>query len=74
MVTAHAVESIGRFPYAGYQDVEFVKCCGVIYPLTPCCHASAKGCDGYTGCRKCYAEVPSEFGAGWYEDEWKGQP
>lgn len=74
MVTAPAVESLGRFPYAGYPDVEFVKSGGVIYPLTPCCQASAKGCDGYIGCRKCYTEVDPAFGAGWCEDEWKGQP
>jgi hypothetical protein len=27
------------------------------YYLTPCCDASDKGCDGYVGCRACYAEI-----------------
>lgn len=35
---------------------------GLVYPLTPCCDASAKGCDGYVGCRGCYEEVSPAFG------------
>lgn len=31
--------------------------------LTGCCGATAKGCDGYTGCRACYDEVDSRLGA-----------
>jgi hypothetical protein len=30
--------------------------------LTECCHASAKGCDGYVGCRACYTEVDPALG------------
>lgn len=40
----------------------------VVYPLTPCCHASGKGCDGYTGCRACYQEVSPLFGDCWEHD------
>lgn len=36
---------------------------GLLMGLTYCCSASAKGCDGYIGCRNCYDEVPSYLGA-----------
>lgn len=36
---------------------------GSLLGLTACCGATAKGCDGYTGCRSCYKEVPSYLGA-----------
>lgn len=32
------------------------------YHPTPCCGASAKGCDGYIGCRACYHEIDPAFG------------
>lgn len=35
---------------------------GMDYRLTECCQASAKGCDGYTGCRACYRPVDPEIG------------
>lgn len=35
---------------------------GLRYYLTDCCGASAKGCDGYTGCRACHAEVDPALG------------
>lgn len=35
---------------------------GMRYYLTPCCGASAKGCDGYIGCRACYAEIDPSLG------------
>jgi len=39
-----------------------------VYPLTPCCGATGKGCDGYTGCRSCYEEVSPLFGDCWRPD------
>jgi hypothetical protein len=36
---------------------------GQLTGLTACCNATAKGCDGYTGCRNCYREVESYLGA-----------
>lgn len=30
--------------------------------LTDCCYASAKGCEGYTGCRACYGEIDPNLG------------
>lgn len=45
---------------------------GVIAPLTPCCRASGKGCDGYIGCRACYREVSYGFGDCWKLDEERG--
>jgi hypothetical protein len=35
---------------------------GEAFYVTPCCGASAKGCDGYTGCRACYVEVDPATG------------
>lgn len=35
---------------------------GMSYYLTECCGASAKGCDGYIGCRACYQEIDPELG------------
>lgn len=35
---------------------------GMRYYLTDCCGASAKGCDGYIGCRACYNEVDPVLG------------
>lgn len=32
------------------------------YYLTDCCLASAKGCDGYIGCRACYQEIDDLLG------------
>jgi hypothetical protein len=29
---------------------------------TPCCGATAKGCDGYTGCRACYRPIDPALG------------
>jgi hypothetical protein len=68
------VKVIGSFPFLGYDQVQFAECDGLIYPLTPCCHASAKGCDGYVGCRRCYQELEPGFGACWTTDEWTGKP
>ena len=31
--------------------------------LTSCCGATAKGCDGYIGCRDCYREIDSFLGS-----------
>ena len=40
---------------------------GMLYALTPCCHASGKGMghdddEGYVGCRKCHEWVDWKFG------------
>lgn len=41
---------------------------GMLYPLTPCCHASGKGMGhddedgGYVGCRSCHEEVDDKYG------------
>lgn len=34
---------------------------GPFYP-SPCCGASAKGCDGYIGCRACYKPIDPSYG------------
>lgn len=35
---------------------------GINYRLTECCSASAKGMEGGTGCRACYAYIDSQYG------------
>ena len=40
---------------------------GKLVGLTACCGATAKGCDGYIGCRNCYQEVDSYLG-GWISE------
>lgn len=35
---------------------------GNAFYVTPCCGASAKGCDGYIGCRACYEEIDPALG------------
>lgn len=64
------VEIIATQPFAGFPSVQFAKGYGVIYPLTPCCQASAKGTEGGICCRKCYQLVPYDFGMGWNEVQW----
>lgn len=48
----------------GYVVVRWSESTGFTmeYALTACCQASAKGCDGYIGCRACYAEVDPKLG------------
>lgn len=50
---------------------------GDAFYVTPCCGASAKGCDGYTGCRKCYTEVDPGLGGiaptDWYAPHRRAQ-
>lgn len=36
---------------------------GIVYALTPCCGASAKGSAHGVVCRACYAPIPSVYGA-----------
>lgn len=38
---------------------------GIVYPLTACCGASAKGSGSGVVCRACYRPVPATLGAGW---------
>lgn len=35
---------------------------GMRYYLTECCGASAKGCDGYVGCRACHQPIDDALG------------
>lgn len=37
-------------------------CDGIVYYLTPCCQASAKGGWEGTICRACYEPLPDEYG------------
>lgn len=47
----------------GHNDIGVVaESEGFRYYLTACCGASAKGCDGYTGCRACYVEIDPALG------------
>lgn len=37
----------------------------MVYPLTGCCKASAKGLENYVGCRACYQPIPDGMGMAW---------
>lgn len=36
---------------------------GLVYPLSPCCKASATGTVGGTACRSCYRSIPTLYGS-----------
>lgn len=57
--SATHVDALGM-PVAYYHDEFMGKDFG--YHPTPCCGASAKGCDGYIGCRACYQPIDPAFG------------
>lgn len=59
--TTVAVEGLGQVAV----DLEL----GLVYPLTSCCGASAKGSGSGVVCRACYHAVPSSMGMGWSLDE-----
>lgn len=46
--------AIYEIPFEGGGSKQFTLCCG----------ASDKGCDGYIGCRACYAEIEDYLGFG----------
>ena len=53
-------------------DADLAISDGIVYYLTPCCKASAKGCDGYIGCRSCYRPIADELGDGWMANDSAG--
>jgi hypothetical protein len=59
IIMAEAPVALGYERYADHVTV---------YPLTVCCRATGKGCDGYVGCRSCYAEVDPSYGSCWEAD------
>lgn len=71
MTTHKEPTTIGFFPWGENDNIEFVLSDGLVYPLTPCCGATAKGMDEYIGCRACYEEVDSMLGACWTVEEWE---
>ena len=60
---------LGLFEVWGEEDIAVYFSYGVIYPVTDCCKATAKGTDGGICCRSCYNEVDSLFGMGWTQEE-----
>jgi hypothetical protein len=42
---------------------------GIVYILTTCCGASAKGVEYGAACRKCYTPISDLFGMAWTADE-----
>jgi hypothetical protein len=44
------------------------------YYLTECCLASAKGCDGYVGCRGCYQPISDSLGGASLAPAWPSGP
>jgi len=41
----------------------------MVYPLTECCEASAKGSEGGIVCRRCYRAIDDLLGMGWTWDD-----
>lgn len=56
---------VGRYDFDLYREITFVESHGLVYPLTPCCEASATGTEDGIACRSCYEEVSPSFGACW---------
>jgi hypothetical protein len=61
---------LGTFEVWGEEDIAVYSSYGVIYPVTDCCQATAKGTSWGICCRSCYNEVDSLFGMGWDQAEW----
>lgn len=64
---------VGKYDFDLYREITFVESHGLVYPLTPCCEASATGTDYGTACRSCYEEVSSMFGACWTPEEFANE-
>lgn len=62
---------IGTFALGDYDGITHVESHGLVYPLTPCCQASATGTDYGTACRSCYEEIDSIFGICWTTTEFE---
>ena len=61
---------IGEYDFAGYINITFVRSYGMVYPLTPCCEASATGTQHGIACRSCYGEIDCSFGFAVSVEEW----
>jgi len=61
----------GNHRLGDYENIAYVESYGLVYPLTPCCQASAKGTEYGTACRACYAEIDPVFGICWTTAEFE---
>jgi hypothetical protein len=61
---------IGEYDYAGWMNVTFVRSGDQIYPLTPCCQASATGSETGIACRSCYQDIEPDFARTWTLKQW----
>lgn len=68
------IEILGEFDFYGLGSVKIARNLGVIYPLTWCCEASAKGAEDGIVCRRCFNPIPDDFGIGWTQEEWDRNP
>jgi hypothetical protein len=69
-----SVEILGRYDLGLRSPVTIARHMGIIYPLTSCCEASAKGAEEGIICRSCYRPVSDVFGLGWTQEEWDTAP
>ena len=53
-------------PLIRYHEAPFA---GKLLGITACCGASAKGLEGYIGCRSCYEEVSPRLGSTYEESD-----
>jgi hypothetical protein len=77
-VNAELADAIVGVDYDG--DVIARSEFGMLYPLTPCCHASGKGAmddetyEAFVECRSCYSEVDDKYGAVYEEKDIIARP
>jgi hypothetical protein len=67
--TTTTPKSLGWFD-DGDGAVEWFIGYGIVYPVTPCCRATAKGGEYGVICRKCYADIDDFYGMGFTEEEY----
>lgn len=65
MATDYTPTVVGVFPLYEAPEVTFMRSGDLIYPVTDCCQATAKGTEWGICCRGCYEEVDSAYGSCW---------
>ncbi|MGA0848624.1 MAG: hypothetical protein ACO3RX_01615 [Chthoniobacterales bacterium] len=69
MTDTNTPKSLGWFD-DGNGAVEWFTAHGLVYPVTPCCRATAKGGEYGIICRACYQPIDEFFGLCFDEDEY----
>ena len=70
MATTTEPQYLGTFTIWGEEGIAVYTSYDIIYPVTTCCEATAKGTEWGICCRACYEEVDGLFGMAWNAEEW----